>query len=127
VSVSAVPMRLRSQVIGALNLFSTRPGILSASDRRVAQAMADVATIGILQERAIHDANTLASQLEGALESRVVIEQAKGIVSEYNHIDPDTAFGLIRKYARGHNRRLSSTARAIVSGALRPEELGSYR
>jgi hypothetical protein len=127
VTVAAVPMRLRSQIIGALNLFSTEPGTMGAPDARVAQAMADVATIGLLQERAIADARTLSGQLQGALESRVVIEQAKGIIAEFNHIDVDTAFGLLRNYARKRNRPLSSTARAVVAGALQPAELGLHR
>jgi GAF domain-containing protein len=124
-SISAVPLRLRSQVIGALNLFSTERGALSDADLRVAQAMADVATIGILQARAIGDAHVLTTQLEGALQSRVVIEQAKGIVSEHNGIDVDAAFALIRGFARSHHRLLRDTAQQLIDGSLRPEELSA--
>jgi hypothetical protein len=120
VSVSAVPMRLRADVIGALNLFSTRGTALNAHDLAVAQAMADIATIGILQERAIHDSRAFSAQLEAALDSRIVIEQAKGIVAERNQVDVDVAFQQIRRFARNHNRLLSNTAREIIAGALTP-------
>jgi len=117
-SVSALPMRLRTEVIGALNLFSATPGPLSGEDQQVAQALADIATIGILQERALNDAHVVTTQLEGALESRVVIEQAKGIVAEHNHIDIDNAFELLRAYARTHNSLLRHTAQQIIDGTL---------
>jgi transcriptional regulator with GAF, ATPase, and Fis domain len=122
-AVSAVPMRLRSQVIGALNLFSTRSTALNQRDLAVAQAMADIATIGILQERAIHDSRAFSAQLEVALDSRIVIEQAKGIVAERNRVDVDAAFRQIRHFARSHNRLLSETAREIIGGALLPASL----
>jgi GAF domain-containing protein len=116
--VSALPMRLRTEVIGALNLFSASPGPLSAEDQQVAQALADIATIGILQERALNDAQVVTTQLEGALESRVVIEQAKGIVAEHNHIDIDVAFEVLRAYARTHHSLLRHTAQQIIDGTL---------
>jgi GAF domain-containing protein len=122
-SVSALPMRLRTDVIGALNLFSTAPGPLSADDQQVAQALADIATIGILQERALHDGQIVTSQLQGALESRIVIEQAKGIVAQGAHVSVDDAFKLLRGYARNHNRLLSSTAHEIIDGTLPVEAL----
>jgi AmiR/NasT family two-component response regulator len=85
--------------------------------------MADVATIGILQERAIGDARAVTSQLEGALHSRIVIEQAKGIVAEHNHIDVDEAFSLIRRYVRDNGLRLRNTAEQIINGMLQLDEL----
>jgi GAF domain-containing protein len=124
-SVSAVPMRLRSQVIGALNLFSTRSTALSQRDLAVAQAMADIATIGILQERAIRDSRAFSAQLEVALDSRIVIEQAKGIVAERNQVGVDEAFQQIRHFARSHNRLLSETARQIIANAILPATLTS--
>jgi transcriptional regulator with GAF, ATPase, and Fis domain len=123
VVVSAVPMRLRAEVVGALNLFSTGEGRLTDEDLGVAQAMADIATIGILQERVIRDRNAFASQLEFALESRVAIEQAKGIVAEHQQIDVDRAFDLIRRFTRSNNRLLSETARQIVAGTVTPADL----
>ena len=123
IAVSAVPMRLRAQVIGALNLFSSGVGVLNDDDLGVAQAMADIATIGILQERVIRDRGVFASQLEFALESRVAIEQAKGIVAEHNGINVDDAFDLIRRFTRSHNRLLSDTARQIIDGSVIPEQL----
>ena len=116
-------MRLRSQVIGALNLFSTRSTALTQRDLAVAQAMADIATIGILQERAINDSRAFSAQLEVALDSRIVIEQAKGIVAERNRVGVDEAFQQIRHFARNHNRLLSETAREIVVDALLPASL----
>ena len=122
-SVSALPMRLRTEVIGALNLFSTTTTALAEDDQRVAQALADVATIGILQERALNDARVVTSQLEAALESRIVIEQAKGIVAERNHVSIDVAFTALRSYARSHNLLLSQTAHNIINGNLTAEAL----
>jgi transcriptional regulator with GAF, ATPase, and Fis domain len=122
---SAVPMRLRTDVVGALNMFSTEVGALGDDDIKVVQAMADIATIGILQERSIRDAHAFSTQLEVALESRVVIEQAKGIVAERSHISVDDAFERIRSFARAHNRLLSESARQIIDGTLQVEELNA--
>ncbi len=116
-------MQLRGDAIGALNLFSASPGTLSDDDVRLAQAMADIATIAILQERAIHDARALSMQLEGALASRVVIEQAKGIIAEHRRVDVDTAFTLLRGFARSNQRPLSDTAREVIAGTISPERL----
>ena len=124
-AMSAVPMRLRTNVVGALNLFSSTPRSLNDGDLRLAQAMADIATIGILQERVIRDGRTLTSHLEVALDSRVVIEQAKGIIAERNKITVDDAFALLRAFARNHNRLLSETASQVVDGTLQPDTLVS--
>jgi GAF domain-containing protein len=123
VGVTAVPLRLRGQAVGALNLFSEREGALGDDELEIVQAMADIATIGILQARSIHDQNILTAQLEAALESRIVIEQAKGMVAERNHISVDEAFVSIRRFTRSRNRLLSDTARGIIDGTLL-DELG---
>lgn len=115
-SVHALPMRLRTDVIGTLNLFGERPGALNAEILRLGQALADVATIGILQGRTIRHHETLAEQLQTALNSRVIIEQAKGVISERHQMDMDHAFQLLRSTARTGNRRLSELARAVVEG-----------
>jgi AmiR/NasT family two-component response regulator len=107
-------MRLRTDVIGALNLFGTQPGALDADTIRLGQALADVATIGLLQARAIHQRDTIAEQLQSALNSRVIIEQAKGVIAERRRLDMDQSFTLLRSTARSSNRRLSDLARAIV-------------
>ena len=117
-AVSAVPLRLRGDAVGALNLFSTSDGALGDEQLQIVQAMADIATIGILQARLIRDQGLLTSQLEAALDSRVGIEQAKGVVSERRGISVDEAFVLIRRFARNNNRLLSETARGIVDGSL---------
>ena len=121
-SVCALPLRLRSDVIGALNLFRTSPGCLSAADILTGQAMADVATIGMLQERTIRQAQVTVDHLQGALTSRVVIEQAKGLLSERAGVDMGEAFEWLRRYARNHNRHLSEVARALIDGAIESDE-----
>jgi transcriptional regulator with GAF, ATPase, and Fis domain len=120
---SAVPMRLRAEVIGALNLFSGDAMALGDDDIKVVQAMADIATIGILHERLIRDAHAFSTQLEVALESRVVIEQAKGIVAEHEKVSVDHAFEQIRAFARSNNRLLGDTARLLIDGTLSPDAL----
>ena len=116
-AVHALPMRLRSQVIGALNLFRATPGGLGREDVRVGQALADVATIGLLQERSTRRGETLSEQLQGALNSRVVIEQAKGKLAERAGLDMDQAFAVLRSYARDRNLRLSEVAQAFIDGS----------
>lgn len=119
-SVAAVPLRLRSQIIGGLNLFMVEPREVPPADRRLAQALADVATIGILQQRSLHRSHVLSEQLQGALTSRIAIEQAKGILAERNNLAMDAAFDTLRRYARNHNRKLTDVATAVVTGGLDP-------
>jgi transcriptional regulator with GAF, ATPase, and Fis domain len=116
-SVQALPMRLRDQVIGALNLFAAELDPFSPADLRVGQALADVATIGLLQERNVRRREAVAEQLQGALNSRVVIEQAKGKLAERLGISMDGAFTMLRDYARSSNQRLTDVARDFVLGA----------
>jgi transcriptional regulator with GAF, ATPase, and Fis domain len=113
-AVHALPMRLRDQVIGALNLFSAGTGQLGPAGLRIGQALADVATIGLLQERNVRRAETLAEQLQAALNSRVVIEQAKGKLAERTGLDMDQAFTLLREQARNTNQRLTDVARHVI-------------
>ena len=117
-SMFSVPMRLRATTIGSLNLFWDRTGGLPPADAPTVQALADVATIGILQERAIRESDTARQQLQYALSSRVVIEQAKGVVAYTHSASMDEAFTLIRSHARSHGLRLAEVAGAIVSGNL---------
>jgi GAF domain-containing protein len=114
-AVVALPMRLRQNVIGAMNLFSTDPG-LDLADIQIAQALADVATIGILQQRAQRQTDTVVTQLQTALHSRVFIEQAKGILAERLGIAMDEAFNALRGHARAHHRHLTELAQAVVAG-----------
>jgi hypothetical protein len=113
-AVNALPMRLRDQVIGALNLFSAGTAPLGPSELRIGQALADVATIGLLQERNVRRAETLAEQLQAALNSRVVIEQAKGRLAERTSLDMNQAFALLRDHARNTNQRLTDVARHVI-------------
>ena len=119
-SVHAVPMRLRRLTIGALNLFRSDEGALDDADVVAAQALADVATIGILQHRAAVSAQVVVDQLNHALQSRIVIEQAKGIVAERAGLDMGAAFSWLRGHARSHNLRLVDVAQSVIEGSLRP-------
>jgi transcriptional regulator with GAF, ATPase, and Fis domain len=117
-SAQALPMRLREETIGALNLFRTQPGQLSEADLGIGQAMADVATVGLIQERVIAAGELLATQLQTALHSRIRLEQAKGMLAQRIRLPMDQAFQLMRDYARSHNRRLSDVAAQIIDGSL---------
>jgi hypothetical protein len=114
-TVEALPMRLRDQVIGALNLFRAAPGPFDPAMLRLGQAMADVATIGLLHERNVRRSEVVGEQLQGALNSRVTIEQAKGKLAERLSIGTDQAFMLLRDHARTSNQRLTDVARNFVT------------
>jgi transcriptional regulator with GAF, ATPase, and Fis domain len=116
-TVQALPMRLRDQVIGALNLFRTAAGPFDPADLRLGQALADVATIGLLHVRNVRRSDAIAEQLQSALNSRVVIEQAKGKLAERLSLDMDEAFTMLRDYARNSNQRLTDVARNFVISA----------
>src|SRR6478609_943653 len=115
-AVQALPMRLRDQVIGALNLFRDTPGAFDPASVRIGQALADVATIGLLHERSMRRSDTLNEQLQTALNSRVVIEQAKGKLAERLGIDMTQAFSLLRSASRDRNLRLADLAQAFIDG-----------
>ncbi len=117
-SVYALPMRLRGHTIGALNMFRVDERPMLETDVVAAQALADVATIAILQNRAASDAQMVNEQLTQALNTRIVIEQAKGVVAERAELDMDQAFARMRRHARNHNLRLADVAGAISSKAL---------
>lgn len=122
-AVDALPMRLRDDVIGALNLFRTNPGELTGTALQTAQALVAVATIGLLQERSIRHHEVLTEQLQTALNSRVVIEQAKGLVAERLGVDMQGAFVVLRGHARGNNLKLSDVARAVIAGQTGARDL----
>lgn len=122
-SVHAFPLRLRRDVIGALNLFGTDVGQMEPSDVQVVQAFADVATIGLLQERAVRRGEILSEQLQTALNSRIVIEQAKGALAQIHTISTDEAFERLRAYCRRNNLRLGEVAYAITTEPDRYPEL----
>jgi transcriptional regulator with GAF, ATPase, and Fis domain len=122
-SVQAVPLRLRGTILGAMNLFLEEAGGISPATLAVVQALADVATIGILQQRELHRAHTVEAQLQHALHSRIAIEQAKGILSEQANLAMDSAFDLLRAHARSHNLKLGGVARNVVDGSLHASDL----
>jgi GAF domain-containing protein len=126
-SVHALPLRLRGRTIGALNMFRIDEGTLDASDVSAAQGLADIATIAIIQHQVAVDAQTLNLQLSQALNSRIVIEQAKGKVSQAARLDMDQAFQRLRAHARNHNIRLSELAADIADGTAHPDQLDALR
>jgi GAF domain-containing protein len=111
----ALPMRLRDEVIGVLTLLHTEPHTLGDPDARLGQALADAATIGLLHERAIRHAETVHEQLQNALNSRVTIEQAKGVLATQADVTPDVAFTVLRGHARSHGLRLTDLCRDVVA------------
>jgi hypothetical protein len=122
-SVHAVPMRLRDTVLGALNLFGTQVGPLAADDLDLAQALAHVASVALVQDKAAADKDLIVTQLNTALTSRVVIEQAKGVLAQTGQLDMERSFAALRRYARDHNQRLSDVAAAVVSRSLDSQDV----
>jgi transcriptional regulator with GAF, ATPase, and Fis domain len=122
-SVQALPMRVHRTTVGALNLFRSEPGTIWDRDLSLGQGMADVAAVALLQERSLRESRGVVGELEGALSSRVVIEQAKGVLAERARISLDAAFVRLRGYSRQHNRRLSDVARQLIDGRLEPSAL----
>ncbi|HEX5729515.1 GAF and ANTAR domain-containing protein [Microbacterium sp.] len=123
-SVHAIPMRSRAWTIGSLNLFRDSIGELNEPDAVAARTLADIATISILQHRLIEESTIAQSQLQRALDSRVVIEQAKGYIAQRHDVDMDAAFHLMRSYARSTQTRLSEVAARIVGGELTLQPAG---
>jgi GAF domain-containing protein len=118
VTANALPLRLRGRVIGVMGLFQTDPDPLSPADLTLAQALADVATIAILQQRTVAHSEVERIQLQYALTSRIVLEQAKGILAERWHVSVDTAFAAFRSYARSNHHQLARLAREIADGTF---------
>lgn len=118
VTANAIPLRLRGRVIGVMGLFQTDPDPLSAQDIALAQALADVATIAILQQRTVAHSEVERAQLQHALTSRIVLEQVKGILAERWHVNVDEAFAAFRSYARAHHLQLAQLARQIADGTF---------
>lgn len=117
-SVHALPMRLRSEIVGAMNIFLTRPGLLSEEDVALGQGLADIATIGLLQERAVKQKDAVVEQLEGALKSRILIEHAKGMFAERYDVDVSTAFTTMRAHARNSGQPLRAVATQVIDGTF---------
>lgn len=117
-SIHAIPMRLRNRTLGSLNLFRDRAGVLNQADAVAAQALADVATISILQQRLAEESSIAQAQLQRALDSRVVIEQAKGFLAQRRRVDMDEAFALMRAHSRDNRLRLASVAADVIHGRL---------
>lgn len=115
-SVHALPLRLRGEVVGALNLLHTAAQRLTEADQHVAQALADISTISILSQRSLQEQETLATQLQNALTSRIVVEQAKGVLAAQLNLAMDEAYEALRDHARSHQQRLSDVARRLTEG-----------
>jgi GAF domain-containing protein len=118
IAVQALPMRRHESVVGALTLLRTAPGRLTEDELHIGQALANLATISILHQRTLERQETTAEQLQTALNSRVLIEQATGVLAERHHIDMDQAFGYLRAHAHSRNQPLSEVAHAVVQGTL---------
>ncbi|GAB3254755.1 GAF and ANTAR domain-containing protein [Nocardioides dilutus] len=118
VAVHAFPMKLRDSVIGSINAFSTQSGTLGDDEQRVIQGLADIATIAILQERAIARAEAVTEQLQSALNTRIVIEQAKGALARMQGVTVDEAFEIMRTRARSGRRRLVDIAGEVLTEGL---------
>ncbi|MGW6276997.1 GAF and ANTAR domain-containing protein [Kribbella sp. NPDC055071] len=121
-STHAIPMRLRGQVIGAMNLFCADRVTLSDADVALGQALCDIATVGLLQERTVRRGEVLAEQLQSALNSRILLEQAKGVISERAGVNVDDAFVLMRTHARRNHLQLRVVASAVIDGTIGPAE-----
>lgn len=117
-SVHAVPMRVHGKIIGAMGLFGERPGALTQEDAAIGQALADVATISILQERTLRESSLINEQLQRALNSRIVIEQAKGVIAYTAAVNMEEAFRRLREFARANNQSLHDTATRVVNRTL---------
>ncbi|HSP28412.1 MAG TPA: GAF and ANTAR domain-containing protein [Ilumatobacteraceae bacterium] len=126
-SVCAVPLRHRAHTLGCLNLFMSEPGGLTDQDVALAQALADVASITIVQDQAIRDAAIREGHLQHALTSRIAIEQAKGMLAERNNIDMDESFSRLRNYARSNNLGLTNVAESIVAGTVAVDAIAAQR
>jgi hypothetical protein len=114
----ALPMRLRGAVIGAVNVLQDHAEPVQEIELALGQSMADIATIGLLQQRELQRATGLAEQLDGALQTRILVEQAKGMLFERHGTDMDTSFAQLRRYARDHNRLLADVAGEVIDGTL---------
>lgn len=122
-SVHAIPMRLRDTTLGALGLFGTQTGSLNDDDLRLGQALADVASITIVQKETAAESSTVIDQLQTALSSRAVVEQAKGLLAQRGGLDTTDAFLELRRYARDHDRQLTDLARAVVTRQIPVEQI----
>lgn len=122
-SVHALPMRLRETTLGAMGLFGTSIGELNDEDLRLGQALADVASVALIQGKTAADRAAVNEQLQTALNSRVIIEQAKGVLAQHGNLTMEQAFAALRRYTRDHNLRLSDTAQQLVSRALVAREV----
>lgn len=122
-SVHALPMHLRETVLGTLGLFGTEAGALDEADLALGQALAHVASIALVADRAAGDRAAIDEQLHTALHARIVLEQAKGVIAEHGDLDMEQAFGMLRRYTREHDQRLSDVARQVVSKELPARQL----
>ncbi len=122
-SVHALPMRLRDTILGTLGLFGTHIGPLNDEDRDLGQALAHVASIAIIADKAATNKTVINEQLQTALTSRIVLEQAKGLLAQLGNFDMEQAFIVLRRYARDHNLRLTDIAHALVARELAPDQL----
>jgi len=123
VSVHALPMHLGDNVLGALGLFGTSVGALNQDDLTLGQALADVASVALVQDSATHDTGVVNEHLQRALTNRVIIEQAKGVLAQHGGLEMAETFAVLRRYSRDHEQRLADVARAVTSRVLPAQDL----
>jgi hypothetical protein len=126
-SVHALPMQLRGAALGTLGLFGTQVGALTEDDVSLGQALAHVASVALVQDKVAADKDAVAAQLQTALSSRVILEQAKGVLAQRGNLDMEQAFAMLRRYSRDHNERLTDVARSVVSRELLAQRLLDHR
>lgn len=125
-SVHAVPMRLRDTVLGTLGLFGNTPGSLNDDDQELAQALIHVASVAIVNEKSASDLELVNAQLQHALTSRIVLEQAKGVLANVGRLEMEDAFAVLRRYARDHGHKLTQVAEHVVNRDIDGQELIDY-
>lgn len=119
-AVVGIPMRLDDEVLGAVNIYATEARQWSDDDIATAQVLADMATSYLVNASELEKSRRTAEQLQEALQSRIVIEQAKGVLSAERRIPIDEAFEALRAHARSHSANLRAVAEAVVNLGLRP-------
>ncbi len=117
-AVASLPMPVDERRIGALDLFRAEAHVWTDEEMQAAQGLANMASAYVLNHQALSESRTLAGQLQTALDSRIIVEQAKGLLAGRHGLTPNDAFGRLRQYARARGDRLHDVCRHVVEGTL---------